>query len=163
MPSDVTPASPSFDPRLTLTLTTNDTLLVVGCEFSQSAHGYDTASLDRLWTYKTGFAVGAICILGAAQVLVAAGREVKATLVLDLKTGAHVASLQEGNGWISGLGVIGGLSIPHSSHSHSLRPPHLRVSLHAAASPLQASQGSAFAAGDVGLYCKVSIVDVIAV
>ncbi len=74
------------------------------------------------------------------------------TMVLEYKTGAHIATLQKSEGHIFGLGVIEGLCFHYfSSASHPLRSPHLRVSSHAAASPLQTNQPFVSAFGDVGL------------
>jgi hypothetical protein len=138
-----------------LALFDDDAILVAGSSINVCA--YDTASLAQLWIHDTVSYVGAVCLRGA-HVLVTVYDS--STLLLDYKTGAHIAALRKADGCILGLGVIEGLCfilyVPHI-----LRPPHFLVPRHAAAPPLQASQASASATGDVGLDRKVSRVAVI--
>jgi hypothetical protein len=117
-----------------LTLSDDDAVLVAGSSNSPfSVCGYDTASLTRLWIHTTASHVGAICMLGTHVLLTVYGNP---TLVLDSNSGAHIAAMQKADGYILGLGVIGGLCFILTRY-HPLRPPHFRVSRHAAASPLQ--------------------------
>jgi hypothetical protein len=93
-----------------LALSDNDTVLVAGNAYSPgSVCGFDTASLTRLWIYKTIDSVGAVCMLGAL-VLVTVYKN--PTLMFDCKTGEQIALLQTADGDIRGLGVIEGLSHP---------------------------------------------------
>jgi hypothetical protein len=154
-----TPKRVSYFPRA-LALSDDDTLLVAGSYISPySVCGYDTASLTRLWIHNTVDSIGAVCMLGAHVLVTVYDNP---TLVLENKTGAQIAALQKADGCIYGLGVIEGLCfIYFSLGSHPFRPPHLRVPRHASAPPLQASQVSAPAAGDVGLDREVPRVAVI--
>ncbi len=144
-PFSGTPWGASYRPHA-LTLSDDDAVLVAGSPCSVC--GYDTASMTRLWIHNTAKNVCAVCMFGA-HVLVTVFET--PTLVLAYKTGTHIASLQNADGFNFGLGVIEGLCFILSYLSHPLRPPHLSVPRHAAASPLQASQASPSATGDVGL------------
>ncbi len=138
-----TPQVAYYQPHA-LALSNDDTMLVACTwSFPYSVCGYDTASRTRLWIYNTANGVAAVCMLGA-RVLVTVARS--PTWVLDLTTGAQIATLQRAEGPILGLGVIEGLCFNLFGISSPLRPPHLRVPRRAAAPPLQASQASASAA-----------------
>jgi hypothetical protein len=90
-----------------LALSDDDAVLMAGSwNKPYSVCGYDTSSLTRLWIQNTANSVGAVCMLGSL-VLVSVYRN--PTLVLNHKTGAHIASLQKVDGGIFGLGVIEGL------------------------------------------------------
>ncbi len=138
-----------------LALSDDDAALVAGCGYPYSVWGYDTASLARLWSHDTADSVGAVCMLSAHVLVTVWGNS---TLVLDPKTGTSIATLMKAEGYIIGMGVIEGSCFILTS-SHLLRSPFLRVSSHAAESPLQASQASTSAAGDVGLDREVSRLD----
>jgi WD40 repeat protein len=155
LPFSDTPPESTYEPHA-LAFSVDDTVLVAGCENDKisNACGYDTATRTRLWIYNTIESVGAVCMLGA-HVLVTVFNE--PTLVLVLMTGIKKAEMQAHGGHF-GLGMIEGLLCFFLTFSHPLRPQHFHLSRHAAASSLQTSQGSAFAAGDVGLDCKVSSV-----
>jgi hypothetical protein len=142
----------------TLVLSDDDDVLVAGnWNYPFSVCGYDTASLTRLWIYNTANSVGVVCMLGV-HVLVTV--VFNPTLVLDRTTGAQIPALQTAYGRTFGLGVIEGLCFILTQY-HLLRPPHLRVPRHAAASPVPASQASPSAVGDVGLDREVPRVAVI--
>jgi hypothetical protein len=141
-----------------LALSADDSLLVAGNVTKIFAVCcYNTASLERLWIYKTGFAVCSVCML-SSYVLVA--EWLNPTLILDLNTGARIASLHDEMEYIFGLGVIEGLLLlffcKFALFIHLLRPPHFSVPCNAAASPLQTTQFYAFAVGNVGLDRQVS-------
>jgi hypothetical protein len=119
-PFDDTPQRVCYSPH-SLTLSADDAVLCAGC-FSNgqaSVCVYNTTSRIRLWIYSTGFNIGAVLTLDQ-HVLTTVflcqptflqdlniGANVS-TLVLDLNTGVHVASLQDGNCNIVGLGVVEG-------------------------------------------------------
>jgi hypothetical protein len=150
-----------------LVLSADDAVLCAGCFSLGHSYvcGYDTASRTRLWIYDPKdysifmFADLSICSVCMLDQHVLATYLGKPTLVLALYTGIRVpASQLQADGYIVGLGMIEGLLCFFLTFSHPLRPQHFHLSRHAAASSLQTSQGSAFAAGDVGLDCKVSSV-----
>ncbi len=146
-PFSGTPKGSYYFPHA-LALSDDDAVLVAGNSYTPyNVCGYDTSSRTRLWIHDTASQVGAVGMHGA-QVLVTVAYS--PTLLLDLMTGAQIAALQKADGSIDGLGVIeGSCFILRSCHPH--RPPHLRVPRHAATPPLQTSQASASATGDVGL------------
>lgn len=105
-PFDDTPPRASYSARA-LALSVDDAVLIAGSSFyySYSVCGYDTSSLSRLWIHNTLSSVGAVCFIDN---YVLATVWLKPTLILNLKTGAHVASLKKADGYISGLGVVEG-------------------------------------------------------
>jgi hypothetical protein len=153
-----------------LVLSADDAVLVAGSfNFGHTyVCGYDTASRTQLWIYNNtdfkmyvGLSICSVCTLDQHVLATVRG---KLTMVLALYTGIKVpASQLQADGYIFGLGVIEGLLCFFLTFSHPLRPQHFHLSRLAAAFSLQISQGSTFAAGDVGLDCKVSGVASIAV
>jgi hypothetical protein len=87
-----------------LALSDDDAVLVAGnaC-IPNTVCGYDTASLTRLWKHTTVDGVGAVYMLDAHALVTVFCNP---TLVLDLKTGEQIATLQKADGFIYGLGAI---------------------------------------------------------
>ena len=156
-PFSSTPQGAYYYPHA-LALSDDDAVLVVGNSNRPfNACRYDTSSFTRLWVFNTASHVGAVKIVGAHVLVTVYGNP---TLVLDLTTGAHLASLQKAEGFICGLGMIEGL-LQYSFLQFILRPQYLRVPRHFAAPPLQACESFPSAAGDVGLDREVSRVAVV--
>jgi hypothetical protein len=94
-PFNITPKGAQCLPHA-ISLDDKDNVLVVGdCGNTTSVCGYDTASRTRMWIYDAVSAVCAVYTHGT-QVLVSVERN--PTLVLDLNTGAHIATLQTAYG-----------------------------------------------------------------
>jgi hypothetical protein len=119
-PFDDTPQRVCYSPH-SLALSADDAVLCAGCFSNGQANVcvYNTTSRIRLWIYSTGFNIGAVLTLDQhvlATVFLCQPTFLRdlniganvSTLVLDLNTGVHVASLQDGNCNIVGLGVVEG-------------------------------------------------------
>ncbi len=114
------PQSSYYSPHA-LALSKDDAVLMAGCVITKSVCGYDTASRARLWIHNTANSVRAVCMLGARLLVTVSFNP---TLVLDIKSGSHIASLQKADGDIFGLGVIDSLFfilsfLPHPSDLHT--------------------------------------------
>jgi hypothetical protein len=95
----------SYNNSHALALSDDDTMLVAGCSGMNIVYGYDTASLTLLWICNTVDDVGAVCMLGAHVLVTVYGSP---TLVLDCKTGTHIAELQNTEGSINVMAVVEG-------------------------------------------------------
>jgi hypothetical protein len=91
-----------------LALSDDDAVLVAGHDWKYpiSVCGYDAASLTRLWILNTASHVDAVCMHGAHVLVTVCENPM---LVVDYKTGAHIATLKKVNPYIYALGVIEGL------------------------------------------------------
>ncbi len=136
-PFSNTPLNSWYCPHA-IALTDDDTVMVVGIN-TFLVCGFDTMSLERLWIYKAASSVGAVCMIGT-RVLVTV--KCNSTLIMDQKTGAHVALLPKAEGHIFGMGVIEGLCFilsylsPFSDLHTSVYLALLQHLLHKQAKPL---------------------------
>ncbi len=102
-----TPQGAHYRPHA-IALSEDDSVLVAGNWSSPcSTCGYDTASLTKLWSHQAGSSVQTVCMLGT-HVLVAESLNFR-LVVLDCKTGAQIADLQNAVGGLYGLGAFEGM------------------------------------------------------
>ena len=114
-PFSDTPKNAYYQPHA-ISLAEEGDVVVVGCHSTLSVCAYDIASRKRKWIYNTANSVGAVCV-HHAQLLVSVAYN--PTLVLDLITGTQIAEMHNADGWIYGLGVIGGLCFIHEMPDHT--------------------------------------------
>ncbi len=105
LPFSSTPHGAWYNPHA-LALSDDAVLVAGNWYYPYSVCGYDTVSRARLWIHDTIDSVSSVCLFGAS---VLASVYYSLTLVLDFKTGAHIAELLKTDGHIFGLGVVEGL------------------------------------------------------
>jgi hypothetical protein len=104
-PFSCTPKGAYYYPHA-LALSDDDSVLAAGSYWNpNTASGYDTASLTRLWISDAASDVCAVCLFDVCLLVTVYG---KPTLVLDLKSGSLSAPLTKMDGASFAIGVIEG-------------------------------------------------------